>query len=50
MDRRTIPNNEWQAALDNTVVRKEDMNKLVMDFLVTEVSNKASSQMINQHF
>lgn len=36
-DRRKIKVAEWEEALDKIIVRKEDMNKLVMDFLVTEV-------------
>lgn len=31
-----IPREEWERKLNNVKIRKEDMNKLVMNFLVTE--------------
>ena len=37
-DRRKILNDEWERKLAGIRVRKEDMNRLVMNFLVTEAS------------
>jgi len=34
---KTIKLEEWEQKLAGVTVRKEDMNKLVMNFLVTEV-------------
>lgn len=31
-----ITREEWEKKLNNVKIRKEDMNKLVMNFLVTE--------------
>ncbi|CAA0825120.1 LisH and RanBPM domains containing protein [Striga hermonthica] len=34
--KKVIPRADWEKKLDDVKVRKEDMNKLVMNFLVTE--------------
>jgi len=34
--KKVITREEWEKKLDNVKIRKEDMNKLVMNFLVTE--------------
>ncbi len=36
-DKRRIQLPEWKRKLDAVKIRKEDMNKLIMNFLVTEV-------------
>ena len=36
-DKRKIQLPEWKRKLDAVKIRKEDMNKLIMNFLVTEV-------------
>ena len=36
-DKKKVPLEEWERKLAAVTVRKEDMNKLVMNFLVTEV-------------
>ena len=38
---------EWEAKLAATNVRKEDMNELVMNFLVTEVDPLPNKNQIN---
>eukprot|EP00238_Polyblepharides_amylifera_P001800 CAMPEP_0196573624 /NCGR_PEP_ID=MMETSP1081-20130531/3498_1 /TAXON_ID=36882 /ORGANISM="Pyramimonas amylifera, Strain CCMP720" /LENGTH=230 /DNA_ID=CAMNT_0041891399 /DNA_START=108 /DNA_END=800 /DNA_ORIENTATION=- len=35
-EKKTIPVDEWEKKLASVHIRKEDMNKLVMNFLVTE--------------
>jgi hypothetical protein len=35
---KTITTEEWETKRRNTTVQREDMNKVVMNFLVTEVS------------
>jgi hypothetical protein len=35
--KKTISSDAWDAKLSQVKVSKEDMNKLVMNFLVTEV-------------
>lgn len=35
--KRTISVDQWQAKLAQVKVPKEDMNRLIMNFLVTEV-------------
>lgn len=34
--KRVITREEWEKKLNDVKIRKEDMNKLVMNFLVTE--------------
>jgi hypothetical protein len=34
--RRTIPPEQWEQRLAQVAVSKDDMNRVVMDFLVTE--------------
>lgn len=34
--KKVITKEEWKKKLDDVKIRKEDMNKLVMNFLVTE--------------
>lgn len=36
-DKRKVQLPEWKRKLDAVKIRKEDMNKLIMNFLVTEV-------------
>ncbi|CAH9093588.1 unnamed protein product [Cuscuta epithymum] len=36
MSKKIITREEWEKKLNNVRIRKEDMNKLVMNFLVTE--------------
>ena len=36
-DKRKITSDEWERKLTSVRVRKDDMNRLVMNFLVTEV-------------
>lgn len=36
MSKKVITREEWEKKLNNVRIRKEDMNKLVMNFLVTE--------------
>jgi hypothetical protein len=36
--KKTIPEEEWRRKLEEVEIRKSDLNRLVMDFLVTEVS------------
>lgn len=36
-DKRRISLSDWKRKLDAVKIRKEDMNKLIMNFLVTEV-------------
>lgn len=38
--KKTISKNDWEKKLAGVKVVKEDMNRLVMNFLVTEVSRK----------
>ena len=38
--KKTISKNDWEKKLAGVKVVKEDMNRLVMNFLVTEVSVK----------
>jgi hypothetical protein len=40
-DKRRIQLPEWKRKLDAVKIRKEDMNKLIMNFLVTEVLSTA---------
>lgn len=37
--RKTISSEQWEAKLGAVKVAKEDMNRLIMNFLVTEVRN-----------
>jgi hypothetical protein len=41
--KKSISNEQWEAKLASVKVAKEDMNKLVMNFLVTEVNQCNSS-------
>ena len=41
--KRTIPPEQWEQRLAQVSVSKDDMNRLVMDFLVTEVSHSANN-------
>jgi hypothetical protein len=41
--KKSISNEQWEAKLAAVKVAKEDMNKLVMNFLVTEVKYKQAS-------
>jgi len=36
--KKTIPEEEWRRKLDEVEIKKSDLNRLIMDFLVTEVS------------
>lgn len=36
MSKKVITREEWEKKLNDVKIRKEDMNKLVMNFLVTE--------------
>jgi hypothetical protein len=36
MSKKVITREEWERKLNDVKIRKEDMNKLVMNFLVTE--------------
>lgn len=36
MSKKVITREEWERKLKEVKIRKEDMNKLVMNFLVTE--------------
>lgn len=36
MSKKVITRDEWEKRLKDVNIRKEDMNKLVMNFLVTE--------------
>ena len=40
-DKKRIPNDEWERKLGEVKIRKEDMNKLVMNFFTTEVGVSA---------
>jgi hypothetical protein len=42
--KKSISNEQWEAKLASVKVAKEDMNKLVMNFLVTEVNQCLSSE------
>lgn len=37
--KKTIPEEEWRRRLEEVEIKKSDLNRLVMDFLVTEVSS-----------
>jgi hypothetical protein len=41
--KKSISNEQWEAKLASVKVAKADMNKLVMNFLVTEVNQRNSS-------
>ena len=36
LSKKVITNEEWEKKLNDVKIRKEDMNKLVMNFLATE--------------
>jgi hypothetical protein len=36
---KQIPTTEWRQRLDSVKITKEEMDRLVMDYLVTEASN-----------
>ena len=41
--KKVISKDDWDKKLANVKVYKEDMNKLVMDFLVTEVGTPSKA-------
>jgi hypothetical protein len=42
--KKTITSEAWESKLAQVKVSKEDMNRLVMNFLVTEVGSSRSVQ------
>jgi hypothetical protein len=42
MQRPAITNEEWEAGLQQQIISKEDLNNLVMDFLVSEECKEAA--------